>query len=81
MKQQHTGEHMKPIREEPAQESPGAPQRGTSNKYVFKPFKYEFKFFLSNASFFSSNVLLEPIQITKRKSGVTYALFEKDSCL
>jgi hypothetical protein len=30
---------------------------------------------------FSSNVLLEHIPNKKQKSGETYALFEKDSCL
>ena len=73
---------MRPSRDEPVQYNPGAQQRESSN-YIFflNLYNIDLNFFLDDASFFSSNVLLEHIPNKKQKSGETFALFEKYSCL
>ena len=71
----HSSDDQYNITQEPSRENQ------VTIYFFLNLYNIDLNFFLDDASFFSSNVLLEHIPNKKQKSGETFALFEKCSCL
>ena len=71
----HSRDYQYSITQEPSRENQ------VTIYFFLNLYNIDLNFFLDDASFFSSNVLLEHIPNKKQKSGETFTLFEKYSCL